>query len=306
MIAGKIIIVLGESKGRGRKLGTSSGPGIILALLFSTSVVSAQTYEADVVVIGGGGAGLAAAVSAAENGASVILIEKAPFLGGNTLLAGGAYNLVDPARQSKTPMNSAPLTELKSYLDEDPAEYGDFGPTLVTLQNQIREYLESGNTDYLFDSVELHMIQTYLGGKRIDRNGYTITGNLNWCGTRAKMPLGAPEWLEGYGLEVYDGISTVLGALWPRTRYGRRCGLHWCSYNAAQQNGVPDHAQYQGYRADLENGRGYGIRRAGRQHDYTASKERRCHRYRWLWREPRNESSVQHLLERNALDNAFY
>lgn len=58
-----------------------------------------QEYVADVVVIGGGGAGLAAATSAKQNGASVILIEKMPRLGGNTVLAGGAYNAVDPKRQ---------------------------------------------------------------------------------------------------------------------------------------------------------------------------------------------------------------
>ncbi len=48
-----------------------------------------REYIADVVVIGGGGAGLAAATSAKQNGASVILIEKMPRLGGNTVLAGG-------------------------------------------------------------------------------------------------------------------------------------------------------------------------------------------------------------------------
>lgn len=58
-----------------------------------------KEYAADVVVIGGGGAGLAAATSAKQNGASVILIEKMPRLGGNTVLAGGAYNAVDPKRQ---------------------------------------------------------------------------------------------------------------------------------------------------------------------------------------------------------------
>lgn len=58
-----------------------------------------KEYIADVVVIGGGGAGLAAATSAKQNGASVILIEKMPRLGGNTVLAGGAYNAVDPKRQ---------------------------------------------------------------------------------------------------------------------------------------------------------------------------------------------------------------
>ena len=58
-----------------------------------------KEYIADVVVIGGGGAGLAAATSAKQNGASVILIEKMPRLGGNTVLAGGAYNAVDSKRQ---------------------------------------------------------------------------------------------------------------------------------------------------------------------------------------------------------------
>lgn len=57
--------------------------------------------EADVVIVGGGGAGLAAAVTAADEGAKVILIEKMPMLGGNTIRAGGAYNAVDPERQKK-------------------------------------------------------------------------------------------------------------------------------------------------------------------------------------------------------------
>ena len=56
-------------------------------------------YKADVVVIGAGGAGLAAAVSAHQNGANVIVIEKMPSVGGNTLIAGSAYNSVDPKRQ---------------------------------------------------------------------------------------------------------------------------------------------------------------------------------------------------------------
>ncbi|MFC7681024.1 flavocytochrome c [Paenibacillus sp. GCM10028914] len=56
---------------------------------------------ADVIVIGAGGAGLAAAQSAKENGASVIVIDKMDRIGGNTALAGGAYNAVDPERQSK-------------------------------------------------------------------------------------------------------------------------------------------------------------------------------------------------------------
>lgn len=73
------------------------------ALMVKKDQQSAQResveYTTDVVVIGGGGAGLAAAVSAHQNGAKVIVLEKMPRLGGNTILSGGAYNAVDPGRQ---------------------------------------------------------------------------------------------------------------------------------------------------------------------------------------------------------------
>ena len=48
-----------------------------------------QTY--DVIIIGGGGSGLAAGLSAAQNGASVILFEKRPLLGGSTGIAVGSF-----------------------------------------------------------------------------------------------------------------------------------------------------------------------------------------------------------------------
>lgn len=56
-------------------------------------------YSVDVVVIGSGGAGLAAAVSAHQNGATVMVVEKMPNIGGNTILSGSAFNCVDPSRQ---------------------------------------------------------------------------------------------------------------------------------------------------------------------------------------------------------------
>lgn len=55
--------------------------------------------DTDVIIIGGGGAGLSAAVSAHENGAKVIVLEKMPRLGGNTIISGASYNAVDPKRQ---------------------------------------------------------------------------------------------------------------------------------------------------------------------------------------------------------------
>lgn len=49
----------------------------------------------DVVIVGGGGAGLFAAAQAAEDGNTVLVIEKNAELGGNTLIAGGMYQSVD-------------------------------------------------------------------------------------------------------------------------------------------------------------------------------------------------------------------
>lgn len=51
-----------------------------------------ETLECDVVVVGAGGAGLTAAAQAAEKGASVIIVEKMPIVGGNSLKATGGMN----------------------------------------------------------------------------------------------------------------------------------------------------------------------------------------------------------------------
>ena len=59
-----------------------------------------QEFNTEVAIIGGGGAGLAAAVSAHQNGAKVLLVEKMPNIGGNTIISGSAFNAVDPKRQS--------------------------------------------------------------------------------------------------------------------------------------------------------------------------------------------------------------
>lgn len=47
----------------------------------------------DVVVVGAGGAGFAAAIEAKRTGASVVVLEKMPSVGGNSLISGGEMNV---------------------------------------------------------------------------------------------------------------------------------------------------------------------------------------------------------------------
>ncbi|KAF1301860.1 flavocytochrome c [Enterococcus sp. JM9B] len=49
-----------------------------------------QSY--DVVVVGSGGAGFSAAIEAKEAGKNVVIVEKMPTVGGNTLISGGEMN----------------------------------------------------------------------------------------------------------------------------------------------------------------------------------------------------------------------
>lgn len=51
-----------------------------------------ETIEVDVVVVGAGGAGMTAAITAKEAGMNVIVLEKMPYVGGNTTKASGGMN----------------------------------------------------------------------------------------------------------------------------------------------------------------------------------------------------------------------
>lgn len=160
----------------------------------------------DVIVIGGGGAGLAAAVSAHQNGANVILIEKMPRLGGNTIISGAAYNAADPARQALMEMSDNEKETVEAILIEAQEDEMVLG-WQATLQEEWDAYLASGET-YLFDSPSLHKLQTYNGGDKAGKPAL-----IDQLGNQA---YDAIEWLEGLGMTYNDYMFTVLGGLWSR------------------------------------------------------------------------------------------
>lgn len=213
----------------------------------------------DVVVVGGGGAGLTAAITAAQQGAEVILIEKAGSLGGNTLIAGQGFNTSDPERQANTEMSEALITELKSYLELDPADFGAFAEVLETVKAQINEYLASGSTT-LFDSPELHMLHTYMGGKRTGLDGTVIEPDLELARTFATNALDALEWAESIGAEWNDTTSTILGAMWPRSHGLSNGNIITILTDAATAEGVEILTDTRGNELIVTDGRITGVK----------------------------------------------
>jgi len=110
--------------------------------------------EVDVVVIGAGGAGLAAAVSAHENGATVLVLEKMPKPGGNTIISGAAYNCVDPGRQIPAGIeDSIELHYQQTYEGGDKVGNPELIKILVENAYPTLEWLEGLGmefTDYVF------------------------------------------------------------------------------------------------------------------------------------------------------------
>ena len=213
----------------------------------------------DVVVLGGGGAGLTASITAAQNGAKVILVEKAGSLGGNTLIAGQGFNACDPERQANTEMSEALLGELKSYLDLDPADFGAFAEVLETVKGQINDYIASGSTT-LFDSPELHMLHTYMGGKRTGLDGTVIEPDLELARTFATNALDALEWAESIGAQWNDTTSTILGAMWPRSHGLANGNVITILTDAAKANGVEIVTDTRANELIVENGKAVGVK----------------------------------------------
>lgn len=60
-----------------------------------------ETIETDVVVVGAGGAGMTAAIELKNAGINVIIVEKMPMVGGNTIKATGGMNAAETSVQAE-------------------------------------------------------------------------------------------------------------------------------------------------------------------------------------------------------------
>ncbi|MFV0559266.1 MAG: flavocytochrome c [Enterococcus sp.] len=186
----------------------------------STENTEAREYTTDVVVVGAGGAGLTAAAKVLQEGKRVIIVEKFPAIGGNTVRTGGPMNAADPEWQktfTEIPGERYTLEEMAA-LDETTLEE-EYREDFRLLQKQIAEYLAENKDEksYLFDSTLFYRMQTYLGGRRVDQQGNKIYGQYDLVKILTDRSLESVEWLEEIGVEFdKQDVSMPVGALWRR------------------------------------------------------------------------------------------
>ena len=172
----------------------------------SQSASEKKEFTADVVIVGGGGAGLSAAVTAVQAGASVILIEKAGFLGGNSIVAGGIYNAPDPDKQKKADVKGDLHSLVEAALAEKPVS-----DEHKQLQDAIREEYKAfqATGGKLFDSANWFALQTWNGGDKL--------ADLPIVKLLAGNAYDSMKWLESQGMEFSPDITPGAGSLYMRT-----------------------------------------------------------------------------------------
>jgi 3-oxosteroid 1-dehydrogenase len=92
---------------------------------------------ADVVIVGSGAAAASAAVTAAANGASVIVLEKAPFTGGTTAKSGGVFWVPNNPWLASQGIDD-PKPDAMRYMAKSayPVDYDPDSPTLGLTQHR--------------------------------------------------------------------------------------------------------------------------------------------------------------------------
>ncbi len=122
-----------------------------------------QTY--DVVVVGAGGAGLTAAISAAENGAKVVVLEQESIVGGNTSWSGAGMDIPNNWVQAKQGIEDS----IELYT-EDTLAGGDRTNILELVDVLANNALPTA--EWLRDNVGVHFMddfQKHFGGHTVAR-----------------------------------------------------------------------------------------------------------------------------------------
>lgn len=188
--------------------------------------------SADLIIVGAGGAGLSAAVTAKDLGVkNVLVLEKMPVIGGNTLRCASAFNAADPDRQKALPMTETLKEAVVKAINEKPVSE-EHAKLMADVKAKYEAYLNSGSKT-LFDCPEWHALQTYNGGDKV--------GQIPLIRQYSNNVLDTLHWMQSKGSPVMDRVSQGAGALWQRTHQldaPAGLGLIDPLYQAAVKQGV--------------------------------------------------------------------
>lgn len=159
-------------------------------------------YEADVVIVGAGGAGMTAALTAAENGAKVIVVESQAAVGGNSVRATGGMNAGDTTYQDANTFGETAGVE--ATLASAAKNYAE-NETITKLADEVKVQWESyqANAEGYFDTVELMQLDTMVGGKGL--NDPELVKVL------AEQSAAGIDWLRNYNINL-DNVGAFGGA----------------------------------------------------------------------------------------------
>ena len=174
-------------------------------------VVPEHEHQADVIIIGGGGSGLTAAITAADAGASVIVLEKNAMMGGDTVVCGAVYNSVDPEGQKVLTMDDNYVATLETALEETPVN--DDHAALIEQVRKDWEAFQADGSVGMFDSAAWYALQTWNGGDKI--------GDLKLIEKFAANAWPGAQWLDSVGMEFDEQMGQTAGSLWQRSHFSR-------------------------------------------------------------------------------------
>ena len=174
----------------------------------SKAVVSSQTekeaitLDTDIVVVGAGGAGLTASLSALQNGAKVVLLEKMSFAGGASAMAGAGTTATGSKWLAEDGVEDSPQ-KLKADLLENGHNY-NHEPTVDIFVNTVGEAFDwlvdpdGANVEYQRPTTS----RTYSGAGRGAGVVKTLLAHVEEAGGQVLMSTPATELIVSDGKVV--------------------------------------------------------------------------------------------------------
>lgn len=161
----------------------------------------------DVLVIGGGGAGLTAAISACEEGASVILVEKLAFLGGCAAMSGGVMTRAAQEGDEEPAMSGEDLYDFLMETAENRAD-PDILSTYIDSSVDTYNWIYDNMVPNPQDTYRFPMIPESIVSPRLPDGGGELMGHIQAYAEKMDIDIR----LQTTATELVVDGDTVVGA----------------------------------------------------------------------------------------------